>query len=406
MLHRLLVALFFISSLTVSGVLGHADTANAWASNDPSPHTRQDYIDFIDARIGDAWRDATGSNYAIFWTSSYPDDFFLIYGHNNTSTSGAFRLNDYGTFTEVQGWQMCRWSGDLSGGAGCNPGGSAGWQADNIYYAFANPDWLADQTNGGAVVGNPTLFAPSTGEKIKPQFRVHVEKKHGDITFRDADESKDYVYAWTLMKFTESEQIGDAEYVTSGVSEPDGVGAFDVDEYGQYVLGVKMCPVGTSVEDEGCSAIAGTGAVWITLQINGGVIDVDTGDDPEESPSLGNCSTEVLAGEEITHCGTFQDGLVATCIKSDFPFIDFPGCVSNVGKIVSMLSFGGIDIGDDFNATPCKTLSVVDDWMHLDNPTICPQIPSYVRSVTTPFVTFALGLFMVSWLSRRAGGSH
>ena len=401
MSYRLLFASLLIGFFGLFGALLRAPTAGAWASNDPSPHSRQDYIDFIDARIGSTtWRDATGSNYAIFWNNSYPDDFFLIYGHNNTSVSGAFRLNDYGTFTEVQGYQMCRWSGDLSGGAGCNPGGSAGWPAHNIYYVYANPDWMSDQTNGGAIVGNPGLFAPE-GEKVTPTFGVRVEKKHGVIKFRDADETKDYKYAWTLAKFTESELIADAEYVTSGVNDPVSEGAFDVDEYGKYVLGVKMCPVGTDVDDETCSAIAGTGAVWLTLNINGQVIDIDTGDDPDESPSLGNCSTETLGGEEITHCASFQEGLFASCVQETFPFIDFGACTGNIGKLMGLLTFNFFGIGGLFDATPCKQLGTLGTWINRPGETVCPMIPENVRNITTPFVMSALGLMMIAFITRQ-----
>lgn len=402
MLSKWRSAFLFTSCLMLFGALVSAPTAGAWATNDPSPHTRQDYIDFIDTAIGGtAWRDATGSNYAIGWSSSYPDDFFLIYGHNNRTTSGYFAMTEDGpNNTYVSGYQMCRWNGNLSGGAGCNPGGTAGWSFENLYYVYGSPDWLQEPLNGGAVTANPGLFTPA-GDPISATFRVRVEKKHGEITFRDADETKEYKYAWTLAKYTETENVGDAVYVTSGVNDPVSVGVFDVDEYGKYVLGVVMCPTTTEVEDDTCSAIPGTKAVWITLNINGQVIDIDTGDDPTESPSLGNCTTQDLNGQSITHCASFQDGLFASCVQETFPFIDFGACTGNIGKLLGLLTFNFLGIGGLFDATPCKTLGTLGEWINKPGQTVCPMIPEGVRNITTPFVTCALGLMMIAFISRQ-----
>lgn len=93
--------------------------------------------------------------------------------------------------------------------------------------------------------------------------------------------------------------------------------------------------------------------------------------------------------------------MMANCFKETFPFIDLGGCLDNMGKIVNILSFNTINFTGRMTATPCRNLTVIDDWLHLNSPTVCPQVPENVRSVVTPFVMCAVGLMTVAFITRQ-----
>lgn len=103
--------------------------------------------------------------------------------------------------------------------------------------------------------------------------------------------------------------------------------------------------------------------------------------------------------------GNLNYSSLASCFTETFPFVDLPACISNFGEISNMLSFGVLNFGNKFDATPCKKLTVVDEWLNTPDITVCPMIPEYVRNVITPFVVFALSLLMIQWLTRQSGGN-
>lgn len=122
---------------------------------------------------------------------------------------------------------------------------------------------------------------------------------------------------------------------------------------------------------------------------------------------------------EITGNGVLNMNLLESCLQEAFPFVNVPGCIANISVVVNLLSFGSIVFSNDW-FTPigglassgstmsltdsCYSLVVIDDWLNLpDDYQACPQIPSYVRNVVTPFVTFALGLLTITFLARNKG---
>lgn len=122
---------------------------------------------------------------------------------------------------------------------------------------------------------------------------------------------------------------------------------------------------------------------------------------------------------EITGNGVLNMNLLESCLQEAFPFVNVPGCIANISVVVNLLSFGSIVFSNNWMSPTggsgssiapmsltesCYSLVVIDDWLSLpDDYQACPQIPSYVRNVTTPFVTFALGLLTITFLARNRG---
>lgn len=103
-----------------------------------------------------------------------------------------------------------------------------------------------------------------------------------------------------------------------------------------------------------------------------------------------------------------EDGLciippVPQCFSTTPPFIDLSGCYDAVGYVTNQLTFGSIHFGTTFsNPNECHTLGVLGTWLDRPNQVVCANIPSSVRSTVTPFVTFALGLMALVFLSKFA----
>ena len=304
------------------------------------------------------------------------------------------------TFTELYGGQQLQMSGNnykalihYSSGDGSLKVTAVYANDRNVQQSALSQDYEQpflinfDITYPDGYAGNnpPSGVTLPGSTKIEPQFHLKAADRTVTVNFRDADDTKEYVYAWTMLKYTDSGLIADGTVETSGVNEPVSTAEFTVAKRGKYVFGVQMCPVGTQAEDETCEALKGTSATWIDLNINGSPIDLDTGDQATNSDTISNCVTDTLQGTEVTHCTT--KSLIDECMKADFPFIDIPACINNIGAVAGILSFSQINLNGKFDATPCKTLGTLDNWMNLNNPTICPQIPSYVRDTVTPFVS-------------------
>lgn len=245
----------------------------------------------------------------------------------------------------------------------------------------------------------PTTAEPPT--IVKPEFKLEAKDRTVTVNFRDAAPNKSYVYAWTMLKYSDTGLIADGTVEDSGVNEPESTAEFTVSTRSKYVFGVMMCPIGTQASDETCDAIAGTKAVWVDLDINGSPILIDTGGNLENSDTVDNCETDTLNGTEVTHCTT--KSMLQDCFTETFPFMDIPSCLSNLGIITSILSFNVININGRFDSTPCRTMTTIDSWMHLNHPTLCPQVPQIVRDIVTPFVTMALGLMMLKFLTEPNG---
>lgn len=85
-----------------------------------------------------------------------------------------------------------------------------------------------------------------------------------------------------------------------------------------------------------------------------------------------------------------------SCITDTFPFVDFGGCIDNMGYLMNSLSFGGVSFASDWRIEDngCRTVGTIGDWMGLEgnNRVLCPAFPEDVRNIVTPFVTFMLGV--------------
>jgi len=108
----------------------------------------------------------------------------------------------------------------------------------------------------------------------------------------------------------------------------------------------------------------------------------------------------------INRGGLIESNIFEECMNADFPFIHFDDCIANLYTVINLISFNTIGFNNSWNsAEGCYDLVVLDDWMHLDDPTVCPQVPSFVRSVVTPFVTLGLGLVTITFLARNRGSN-
>jgi len=106
----------------------------------------------------------------------------------------------------------------------------------------------------------------------------------------------------------------------------------------------------------------------------------------------------------ITRAGTLSIDLFEACFIPEFPFINVGGCINNMYKTINLLYFGQVHF-PSFTFNPaCHNLNVLDDWLGLPNGyQVCPQIPAFVRQITTPFIAFLLGLVTMGFIKRIRG---
>jgi len=106
----------------------------------------------------------------------------------------------------------------------------------------------------------------------------------------------------------------------------------------------------------------------------------------------------------INRSGMLVVDLFESCIDENFPFIHVQGCMNNMYTTINLLYFGEITF-PTFTFNPaCQNLNTMDEWLGLpNNYQVCPQIPSTVRNIVTPFVAFMLGLVTMKFLQRRTG---
>jgi len=92
------------------------------------------------------------------------------------------------------------------------------------------------------------------------------------------------------------------------------------------------------------------------------------------------------------------------CFQETFPFLDLESCTDNMKILIGLLSFRTITFANDWTGSEnCHDLTVLGEWMGIPNYTVCPAIPQFVRTIVTPFITLALGLTTITFLSRREG---
>ena len=91
----------------------------------------------------------------------------------------------------------------------------------------------------------------------------------------------------------------------------------------------------------------------------------------------------------------------SSCTQEFFPFINVVGCMEMFGKALSILSFGTVNIGNVYNQEGCIALNTLGGWLNVPSQTVCPQIDSAIRAIVTPFVTLALAMGAVAFITRQ-----
>jgi len=103
----------------------------------------------------------------------------------------------------------------------------------------------------------------------------------------------------------------------------------------------------------------------------------------------------------ITRAGLQKIDLFEACIKPEFPWVDPDACLNNVYVVINMLYFGQVALPNFTFDPSCRNLVMMDEWLGLpNNYQVCPQIPAFVRNVTTPFVAFMLGLVTLGFIKK------
>lgn len=99
---------------------------------------------------------------------------------------------------------------------------------------------------------------------------------------------------------------------------------------------------------------------------------------------------------------------VEACMTEEYPFVHMDGCLANMSVVTEALSFGSVKVGatNQWSFTDgCHQLGTVGEWINLEGQSVCPNIPASVRNVITPFITFAMGLMTVKFITKQGGNS-
>lgn len=90
------------------------------------------------------------------------------------------------------------------------------------------------------------------------------------------------------------------------------------------------------------------------------------------------------------------------CFQNTFPYVDMPSCVWNAQRIIEILTFDRIKLLPyaPTNTNGCVQLTKLGDWINLPNETVCPYFPKEVRDTITPFITTALAILIITFISR------
>lgn len=94
------------------------------------------------------------------------------------------------------------------------------------------------------------------------------------------------------------------------------------------------------------------------------------------------------------------------CVTDTAPWINWQGCMSMLNGTVAALTFNAMNFnpGSDWSFTNnCRNLQVLGSWIFASGKEICPQIPETIRNIVTPFITLAVGLMVITFISRRGG---
>lgn len=111
----------------------------------------------------------------------------------------------------------------------------------------------------------------------------------------------------------------------------------------------------------------------------------------------------------ITEKGVLGENVnMDNCLQQEYPFITWDGCTAMISRVTNALSFGTIKTGTGFEfSEQCRSLGTIGDWLGLvgENRVVCPVVPQNIRNIITPFITFAIGMMTVRFISKKTGSS-
>lgn len=262
-------------------------------------------------------------------------------------------------------------------------------------YLFISSDYKQYPSNYEGEYIPDSVDTPVTGEPPHIKYEVdqlrvsatYMENIDMDLSVEGTEDDENYKVLWSIMENID----GNATTIHTATTQPDEQFKYQVPRTGSYTITATVLWRGAPfnppvIEDEEQVP------VMVNIPINGGQYSGDTGTD----------ECEVKNG--YTHC----EAPSYECVSTEFPFIDLPTCIGNLGAMVQIAIIGQTTfaLSEDWVATDgCYTLEVIDDWMNVegDNRTLCPQVPEYVRNITTPFVTLLLGFVTARFLIEKTG---
>jgi len=120
--------------------------------------------------------------------------------------------------------------------------------------------------------------------------------------------------------------------------------------------------------------------------------------------STESCEGGAIGGNMSVFCNSPKEFNFLDCMKPDFPFVDIPQCTKTFQILFNYMFLSQTKVPNFTTDSSCHNLNIMDEWLNLpNNYQVCPQIPPYVRNVTTPFVAFLLGLVTIGFIKRVRG---
>lgn len=219
------------------------------------------------------------------------------------------------------------------------------------------------------------LPAVEPDKRYLPFATISVKGKtiNGSLDYNELP--KDAIYNWKLYDFND-------EIIKECSSKFCNTINHEVSEYGIYMLKVRIVYPIPYIAPEDVTLLP------LDLPINVNGTDYIFNNDDA------NCIDGVCSG--VTN--------IVACVTDTAPFIDIPGCLKNVNYAINTLSFRKISIIPDNiwqNDNNCRQLTVLDDYLHIPNPTVCSVHSRALVDTTTMVVMFIAGLTGLLVISKR-----
>jgi len=120
--------------------------------------------------------------------------------------------------------------------------------------------------------------------------------------------------------------------------------------------------------------------------------------------STTSCDGGAILSYMKVYCTSPTSFNIIDCFSDTFPFVDIEGCTETFSILTSYLVFGGVRFPEWDFTYGCRNLDTLDNWLNLPSGyQVCPQIPSSVRNILTPFIAFLLGVVTLGFVHKRTG---